>query len=262
METTIIQGQEKELSPVNEANLPILEEMTKAGLFMGKKSSKTHPRMKSMTYGTRNGIEIIDLEETLVLLEKAMAFVTKKVSEKGTLLIVGTTPAAKDSVEVFAKKMKLLHVVERWLGGTLTNFKTLSKRIAYFKKLKSDREAGRLEKYTKKERLGFDRTIIKMTTMFSGIENMEDVPSILFVIDVKANDTAVREAKILRIPVIGVLNTDTNPTTIEYPIPANDRSKMSIDWVLARLEKAIEAGRAVATTAAAHVATKGTIVQS
>ncbi|OGY67047.1 MAG: 30S ribosomal protein S2, partial [Candidatus Harrisonbacteria bacterium RIFCSPLOWO2_02_FULL_45_10c] len=132
------------------------------------------------------------------------------------------------------------------LGGTLTNFKTLSKRIAYFKKLKSDKEAGRLGKYTKKERLDFDRKIAKMSIMFGGVEDMAAVPQLLFVVDAKANSTAVREARRLKIPVVGIVNTDTDPELVEYPIPANDRAKSSIEWILNRLEKAVVAGREMA----------------
>ncbi len=224
------------------ADLPMIEEMLKAGLFVGRKSSKNHPRMKPFIFGVRNKSSVIDLEETAKLLDSAMDFVKAKISAKGNLLLVGTTPSAKKSVEELAKKLKLPFVVERWLGGTLTNFKTLSKRIAYFKKLKSDKETGRLDKYTKKERLDFDRKIKKMTVMFSGTEDMPGLPNVLFVVDVNSNMIAVREAKRLKIPVIGILNTDTNPELVDYPIPANDRSKSSIDWILGKLENAVEEG--------------------
>ena len=228
------------------ANMPLLEEMMKAGLCMGKKSSKTHPRMKPLVFGKRNGIEIIDVEQTVPFLDGAMDFVKNKIAANGNLLLVGTTPMAKDLVLALSLNLKLPHVTERWLGGTLTNFKTLSKRIAYFKKLKSDKEAGRLGKYTKKERLDFDRKIAKMSIMFGGVEDMAAVPQLLFVVDVKANSTAVREARRLKIPVVGIVNTDTDPELVEYPIPANDRAKSSIEWILNRLEKAVVAGREMA----------------
>jgi len=141
-------------------------------------------------------------------------------------------------------------VTERWLGGTLTNFKTLSKRVSYFKKLKSDRQSGRLDKYTKKERLDFDRKIAKMTVMFSGLEEMQALPDMLLVMDVNSNMTAVREAKKLKIPVVGVMNTDTDPELVTYPIPANDRSKASLDWVLGQFEKAVMEGKSVQAKAA------------
>jgi len=257
MELTVNQETElnKETSsaPKDTANLPMIEEMIKAGLFVGRKSSKNHPRMKPFIFGVRNKSSVIDLEETAKLLDSAMDFVKSKVSAKGIVLLVGTTPSAKKSVEDLAKKLGLPYVVERWLGGTLTNFKTLSKRIAYFKKLKSDKETGRLDKYTKKERLDIDRKIQKMTVMFSGTEDMPGLPNVLFVVDVNSNMIAVREAKILKIPVVGILNTDTDPELVNYPIPANDRSKSSIDWVLGKLEKAVEEGKAQAKEAVVKV---------
>lgn len=226
------------------AKLALLEEMMKVGLFMGKRHAKTHPRMKPFLFGVRNGMEIIDLEDTLNFLDKAMEFVKSKVATKGIVLMVSTTPVAKDSVAEMAKKLGLPHVTERWLGGTLTNFKTMAKRVSYFKKLKDDKMAGRLDKYTKKERLNFDRQITKMTTMFGGVENMDRLPDVVFLVDVSKQMIPVHEAELLKIPVVGVLNSDTDPEVVDYPIPANDRSRQSIDWILARFEKAVLDGRA------------------
>lgn len=244
MDLTLKQ-EEKEvvLDEAAKANLPVLEEMMKAGLFIGRKGSKLHPKMKPLIFGMRNGVSIIDLEETLKYLEKAMDFIKSKAGEKNSILLVGTTPSTQNLVENLAKKLSLPYVIERWLGGTLTNFKTLSKRVSHFKKLKSDKETGRLEKYTKKERLDIDRQIIKMTKMFGGVEEMAVLPKVLFVVDVNANMTAVNEAKILKIPVVGIMNTDTNIELIDYPIPANDRSKSSVEWILGRLEQAVNEGK-------------------
>ena len=231
------------------AKLALLEEMMKAGLALGKRGAKTHPRMRPFVFGARGGMEIIDLEETLVFLEKAVNFIKEKISKKATILLVGTTPVVSGSVKETAQKLNLSFVTVRWLGGTLTNFKTISKRIAYFKKLKSDKEAGRWDKYTKKEKLNFDRQIEKMNTMFSGLENMDNLPDAIFVIDVNKHIIVVREADRLRIPVIGVMNTDTNPELVAYPIPANDRSKQSAEWILQQFEKAVNDGRKSAAEA-------------
>lgn len=237
---------EEQVAPVvhDPAKLALLEEMMKVGLFMGKRHAKTHPRMKPFLFGVRNGMEIIDLEDTLNFLDKAMEFVKSKVATKGIVLMVSTTPVAKDSVAEMAKKLGLPHVTERWLGGTLTNFKTMAKRVSYFKKLKDDKMTGRLDKYTKKERLNFDRQITKMTTMFGGVENMDRLPDVVFLVDVSKQMIPVHEAELLKIPVVGVLNSDTDPEVVDYPIPANDRSRQSIDWILARFEKAVLDGRA------------------
>ena len=229
--------------PAKNIDTALLEEMMKAGLYIGLRSSKTYPKMRQFIAGVRIGISVIDLTETVRLLEVAMEFVKSKIQKNGVVLMVGTTPAAKSLVLDFAKRLKFPYVTERWLGGTLTNFKTISKRIAYFKKLKSDKESGRLDKYTKKERLNFDREIAKMQIMFSGLENMEAPPQVLFAVDVNAQMIAVREAKLLKIPVIGILSTDTNPELVDFPIPANTRSKTSTAWVLDKLEKAVEEAR-------------------
>src|SRR3989338_7300745 len=162
-------AQQEEVSAVSKIapeQLALIEEMMRVGLFLGRRSSKTHPRMRSWIAGIRNGISVINLEETLKQANLAAEFLKSKAATRGTFLIVGTTPAGRNSVIGLASRLAIPYVTERWLGGTMTNFKTLSKRIAHFKKLKSDRETGRLDKYTKKERLGFDRQIQKMSTMF------------------------------------------------------------------------------------------------
>lgn len=246
-------NKEAPIAAMDPKKLAVLEEMMKAGLSVGRKVSKTHPKMKPYIFGTRNGSSVIDLEESLRLLDSAMEFIKDKLaSGNKTLLLVGTQPTAKTSVEEVAKRLNVPYVTERWLGGTLTNFKTLSKRIDYFKKLKSDKESGRLEKYTKKERLDFDRQIQKMTKMFSGIEQMDFLPDVLVAVDVNAHLTAVREAKRVKIPIVGILNTDTDPELVNYPIPANDRSKSSINWLLGRLEKTIEEAKQLAKSKAAE----------
>lgn len=235
---------EKE-APIEEEKLPILEEMMKVGLFWGHKKSKTHPRMKPFIYTTRNGVEIIDIVKTLEALENALTFIKSKVSTGGVVMLVGTTPVAKQVVKEYAEKMNLPYVVERWLGGTLTNFKTLSKRIAYFKKLKSDKAAGKLEKYTKKERLDIDREITKLTTSFSGTENMETLPQVMFVVDAAHNMIAVNEAKKMKIPVVAIVNTDINPEILNYPVPCNDRTKEGVRWIMERLFTAIGEAKSV-----------------
>ena len=234
------------------ANLPVLEEMSKTGLFLGHQKSKTHPRMRPFIFTTRNGLEIIDLSQTLQALEQALDFIKSKVAAGGSVLLVGTTPASKAVTEEFAKKLNFPYVTERWLGGTLTNFKTLAKRIAYFKKLRSDRQAGKFDKYTKKERLDFDREIAKLTLKFSGTENMEILPQVMFVVDANAHIAAIREAKRTNIPVVGVVNTDVDPAAVDYPIPANDRSRTGLEWIFAKLESAINEARAGVTAVNAN----------
>lgn len=224
---------------ISSAETPILEEMMQVGLFWGHKKSKTHPRMRQNIFTTRAGMEIIDLSKTLKALNKSLEFVKSTVASGGKVLFVGTTASARAGIEEVAKKLGASYVIERWLGGTLTNFKTLSKRISYFKKLKADRAANKFDKYTKKERLEIDREIDKLTLKFSGIEDMDGMPKIVVVIDVPEHLNAVREAKIVGSKVIALVNTDVNPDTIDYAIPANDRSRAGIEWFLNKVSDAV-----------------------
>jgi len=227
------------------ASIPaeILEEMGKAGVLYGRKKTKTHPRMRRYVFTTRNGIEILDIAQTVDLTNKAAAFLEGVIREKGLVLLVGTTPAAKEYVKALGEKLHFPYVSERWLGGTLTNFKTLSTRLQYFLKLRADRDAGRLEKYTKKERLQFDKELARMSVIFGGLEKMTELPKVILVFGATSHEIAIHEANRLSIPVVAVMANDADPDQIQYPIPANDRSRTSIGWVIERLATAMEAGK-------------------
>ena len=217
-----------------------IKEMIATGVLFGRKQSKTNPKMAKYIFSYSKGIAIFDLLQTINLLDQAIVFLKDVVSKKLPVLVVGTQPAVKDLVENFAKQHGFAFVNERWLGGTLTNFKTISKRVDYFKQLKADKETGQLEKYTKKERLLMDREITRMTRMFAGIENLTQLPFVLLLIDAEAHETAVREAKLLKIPMIAVMNNDNNPEPITYPVPANDNLRSSLIWILDRISKGLE----------------------
>ncbi len=220
----------------------LLEEMVKAGLLYGRKKSKTHPHMKPFIFATRNGIEILDLPKTSEQLEKAGEFLKQVAKKEGLILVVGTKPAAQDLVEELAKKFSFPYVTKRWLGGTLTNFKTLSKRIQFYMNLKTDMATGKLEKYTKKERTEFAKLAGKMDQFFSGLERLSRVPDALLVVNANDHMTAVREARRLKIPIVSILSTDTDPEIADHPIPANDNSRTSIAWILNKLTVKIEEG--------------------
>lgn len=220
----------------------LLEEMAKAGILYGRKKSKTHPRMKGFIYATRNGIEILDLPKTMEALEKAGEFLKGTSKKDALILAVGTKPAAQELIENFGKKLSMPYVVKRWLGGTLTNFKTISKRIQYYMNLKADMASGKLEKYTKKEQVQFGKEIQRLDQFFSGLERLTRLPDALLVVNANDHITAVREARRLKIPMVAILSTDTDPEIVNYPIPANDNSKASIGWILGKLESKIEEG--------------------
>ncbi len=241
-EDTVI---EKATAPAEQAVDPaLLEAMARAGVVYGRKKSKTHPRMRPYIFTTRNGIEMFDLTQTWAALERAGAFLQTVVAKSGMILIVGTAPAAKEFVAALAAKFKLPYVVERWLGGTLTNFKTISERLQYYLKLRADRDAGRLEKYTKKERIEFDKEIKRLTTLFGGLEGMTALPQALLIVGASKHATAVREARRMKIPIVALMSTDMNPELIDYPIPGNDNARSSIAWVLGEIEKYLEKGKA------------------
>lgn len=220
----------------------LLDEMVKAGILYGRKKAKTHPHMKPFIYATRNGIEILDLPKTSEALDKAGDFLKEVAKKDGLIMVVGTKPSAQDLAEELAKKFSFPYVVKRWLGGTLTNFKTLSKRIQFYMNLKADEATGKLDKYTKKERTEFGKLRVKMDQFFIGLERLSKLPDALLVVNANDHMTAVREAKRLKIPVVAILSTDTDPELVEYPIPANDNSRTSIAWILNKLTAKIEDG--------------------
>ena len=223
-------------------NIPqgdIFKEMLESGVIYGHKKSRTHPKMKSCIFSTRNGIELLDLEIVLSAIDKAKDFLKKKTAEGGVALFVATQPAAQKLIENFAQKHNSPYMTQRWLGGTLTNFKVINQRVVYYLGLKAKREQGELDKYTKKERVKIDKEIAKMEKAFSGITGLNKLPNVLFVIDSGEHRTAINEARLLNIPIVAIMSTDCDPATADYSIPANDHSKNSIEWIMKYLEPAL-----------------------
>ncbi len=219
---------------------PRFKDMVEAGVFYGRKRSKTHPRMKPSILTTRNEIEIINLAKTVEALERATAFLKEKLRGTAFALLVGTQPPAVEGILKAASEFTFPSVTTRWLGGTLTNYRVISKRIEYFKKLRADFASGVLEqKYTKKERLGFERELERFALLMGGLENLNGLPGVLIVIDPAIHTTAVREARRLHIPIIALTNTDSDPDDIDYPVPGNTKARTSINWFLSKIEEAI-----------------------
>lgn len=230
-----------EMEPIPDRGL--LDEMVRAGVLFGRKSSVTHPRMSRFIEMTRNGTKLFEHTKVLAAIETAGAFLEEVARKGGTILFVGATPPAREFVRAFSARFGFPSVTERWLGGTLTNFPVIAKRAAYYVKLKDDHEAGRLDQYTKRERVQFGKEIERMKKLFSGIERLVALPQTLFVVNAVAHMTAIREARQMRIPVVAVANSDANPDTISYLIPANDRARGSFSWVCERLASYIERGK-------------------
>ena len=196
--------------------------------------------MEPFVYAIRNNVSIIDLRQSLEKLEEAKEFAKKIAGQKGIILFVGTKKQTKKIIKEAAEKCEMPYVTERWLGGTLTNFKIILKRIEKFKKMNSEKESGEWKnKYTKKEQVEFGKDIKRMELKFGGIKNLKKLPEALFVADPKENETAVKEAKTMNIPVIALADTDVNPDEIGYPIPANDDAIGAIQMMVGAVGEAI-----------------------
>jgi len=218
-------------------NNEILEIMAKAGVMYGHKKSKTHPKMKPFLGGRKNEIELLSPEATLETLAKAVEFLKEKKKNGGLVLCVGTLPAHRQAVQSLAEAFNFPFVISRWLGGTLTNFKIIRERFLYYAGLKSKLEKGELSKYTKKEQLDFSEQIKKMSKFFDGLTNLSRIPDALLIVDINEHSTALREAKRIKIPVIALVDSNDDPTAVDYPIIANDHAKASIDWVLQKISE-------------------------
>ena len=216
-----------------------VEEMAAAGVNLGHKVSKLHPKMKQYVSGIKNNVHIFDLEKTAKELEKALAFISKIVSEGKSIIFVGTKVQLKGIVQMAAEECGVPYVTERWLGGTFTNFETIQKRVTYFKDLEKKRQTGELEKYTKKERLDFDKEIARLKTKFEGIRNMQKLPDAVLIFGIDKDITCAREAKRKGIKIVAIVDTNVNPDIVDYPIPANDDAIMAVSYIIEKVKETI-----------------------
>lgn len=221
----------------------IIDTMFQAGAHYGYQKSRRDASTSSFIFGTKNKVEIIDLEKTKEQLEKAVEFVTNLAKTSKQILFVGGKSEAKNSIKIGAMSVDMPYVAGRWIGGTITNFTEIKKRIAKFEDLQKQKEKGELTKYTKKERLLIDREIENLDEMFSGIVSMRELPKALFVIDPKKEFIAVAEAVKAGIPVIALANTDCNIKGLDFPIVGNDTSVSSIEFFVSEIVKAYKAGK-------------------
>ncbi len=215
-------------------------EMMEKGIHLGHKTSKFHPKMKPFILGIKNNVHLIDTQKTAKKFEKALKFIKKNVSEGKNLLLVGTKPHLKKLVKETAEDCGLFYVNQRWLGGTFTNFKTISKRLDHLKDLEDKKEKGEFEKYTKREQLEIDREIKKLKGKFQGIKNMEKLPDVVFILDMKNNELAAKEAKRRGVKIIGLADTNVDPSLADYPIPANNDAMSSIEYILEKVSDVIK----------------------
>ena len=223
-----------------------MRQMLEAGVHFGHQTRYWNPKMGAYIFGHRNKIHIINLEKTLPLFKEAMNFLGTLTANGGKILFVGTKRAARDTVKEEAERCGMPYVNHRWLGGMLTNFKTIKQRIKRLKDLEAMFEDGSVERFNKKEALGLSREMEKLERSLGGIKNMGGLPDVLFVIDVGHEDIAIAEARKLGIPVVGVLDTNNNPDGIDYVIPGNDDAIRAIQLYVQGASAAVLEGRASA----------------
>lgn len=221
------------------AKTPKIEEMLEAGMHFGHSLSKWHPKMKKYIFTSRKGVYIIDLVKAQKCLETALSFLENLASEGKTILFVGTKNQVQKPIKDLAVSLNMPYVTEKWLGGTMTNFSVIKKLIKKYKDLVEEKKQGKLDKYTKKERLDFDREIAKLELKVGGLVNLGKIPDALFVWDIKKERTAIVEARKKNIPTVAICDTNTNPDLINYPIPGNDDATKTIKLILACLEETI-----------------------
>jgi len=219
-------------------NNPKIDNMFKAGAHFGFSKTRRHPTVTPYIFGVKNKVEIFDLEKTEVLLETAKAYVESLAKEGKMILFVGGKSEARNAVKTGALSINMPYVDGRWIGGTLTNFMQIRKRVEKLERLTSEKEKGELAKYTKKERLLIDREIANLERFFSGIMSMKDLPKALFVVDPKKEVTAVKEAQDMGIPVIALAGSDCNIKGLDFPIVGNDSSQTSVQFFVHEITKA------------------------
>jgi small subunit ribosomal protein S2 len=222
-----------------------MKALLETGVHFGHRTRKWHPKMRPYIFTERNGIHIIDLQQTVGALDTAFALVRDTVSKGGTVLFVGTKRQAQEAIQKEAERAGMPYINQRWLGGTLTNWKTIKARIDELKKLETRRDDGDFERLTKKEGLILNRKIVKLQDRLGGIRDMAKLPDVVFVVDVRREDTAVQESNSLGIPVIALVDTNCDPGGVDYVIPSNDDAIRAIKLLTAYLADAAAEGKAM-----------------
>lgn len=222
-----------------------VKQLLEAGAHFGHQTSRWHPKMKSYIFTHRNGIHIIDLEQTAVMLDRACAFLQDVAAKGQSILFVGTKKQAQEAVEEEAKRCGAYYVNLRWLGGMLTNFATIQARIDYLVRLEDRKARGELDYLPKKERLKLEEEIQRLNRQMGGFKEMTALPGALFIIDPIKEKIALAEAKKMGIPVVAIVDTNCDPSDIDYPIPANDDAIKAIKLVCSTIADAILQGKTV-----------------
>ncbi len=222
-----------------------MKELLEAGVHFGHRTRRWHPKMRSYIFTERNGIHIIDLQQTITRLQEACEGVKEVTSEGGVILFVGTKRQAQDTIAQAAESCGMPYVNQRWLGGTLTNFRTIRRRIDYLLDLEARYERGDFEGLPKKEALGIQREMERLNRRFGGIKEMRRLPDMIFIVDIHREDIAVREAEKLGIPILAMVDTNCDPDPIDYIIPANDDAIRAIRLITEKVAESAREGRQI-----------------
>lgn len=223
-----------------------MKELLESGVHFGHQTRRWNPKMKPYIFGSRNGIHIIDLQKTVKLFNGIHDFVVRTVSEGYPILFVGTKKQSHDAIMEESERCGMFYVVNRWLGGTLTNFQTIKKSINRLKELEKMIEDGSINRYTKKEALKMEKELVKLERNLGGIKNMDELPGAVFIVDPKREHIAVKEVKKMGIPVIAITDTNCDPDDIDYIIPGNDDAIRSIRLICSKIADACIAGHNLA----------------
>ncbi|MFU0783577.1 MAG: 30S ribosomal protein S2 [Thermoanaerobacterium thermosaccharolyticum] len=216
-----------------------MKQLLEAGVHFGHQTRRWNPKMAPYIFTERNGIYIIDLQKTVKKIEEAYNFIKEVVSNNGTVLFVGTKKQAQDSVKEEAERCGMYYVNQRWLGGMLTNYKTIRSRVERLKELKRMEEDGTFDVLPKKEVIKLKKEKEKLEKYLGGIENMNGIPSVLFVVDPKKEAIAIAEAKNLDIPIVAIVDTNCDPEEVDYPIPGNDDAIRAVKLIASKIADAV-----------------------
>lgn len=222
-----------------------MKALLESGVHFGHRTNKWNPSMRPYIFTERNGIHILDLQQTVKLLDEAFAKVRDVVANGGTILFVGTKRQAQETIEEEAKRCGMPFVNQRWLGGTLTNWVTIQQRIVELTRLEKLIETGEINLLTKKEGLLIDREIARLTTRLSGLRDMKKLPDMVFVVDIEREATAIKEAVVKEIPLVAMVDTNCDPSTIDYVIPSNDDAIRAIKLLVGRIADAVVEGKSM-----------------
>ncbi len=217
----------------------LVKKMIEAGVYFGHSKSRKNPRMDPYIYTLKENIHIIDLVSSIKKMNQALNFIKEIVKKGGLVLFVGIHPQAKKITKKAAEECNMPYVTERWLGGILTNFKTIFKRIEHLRDLEKKKATGEFKKYTKKERMLFDQEIEKLNKNLGGIKNLNKLPDAILVLSIKKSPVVIREAQRKKVPLIGLADTDSDPTLVDYPIPSNDDAISALEFMLEQVKDVI-----------------------